>query len=96
MVFLKNIKDEETIRREVGRMERFFYNFKAGEYVKYSVTASIGCAVFPRDADNFEDLYKAADKAVYKAKRRGKNQIALYTEEDAGIDLEAEKRKSRS
>ena len=96
MVFLKNIKDEETIRREVERMERFFHNFKAGEYVKYSVTASIGCAVFPRDADNFEDLYKAADKAVYKAKRRGKNQIALYTEEDAGIDLEAEKRKSRS
>lgn len=96
IIFLKNIKDKETVAREVAQVERLFKDFKAGEYVKYSVTASIGCALYPSDADSFEDLYKAADKALYKAKRRGKNQIALYTEEDASIDLEAEKRKSRS
>ena len=96
MLFLKNIKDNATAERELQRMENFFKDFKAGEYVKYSVTASIGCALYPRDADNFEDLYKAADKALYKAKKRGKNQIALYTEEDASIDLEAEKRKGRT
>lgn len=96
MLFLKNIKDQATVERELERMERFFKDFKAGEYVKYSVTTSIGCALYPRDADNFEDLYKAADKALYKAKKRGKNQIALYTEADASIDLEAEKRKGRT
>lgn len=96
MLFLKNIKDRATVEREMERMEHFFKDFKAGEYVKYSVTASIGCALYPQDADSFEDLYKAADKALYKAKKRGKNQIALYTEADASIDLEAEKRKSRT
>ncbi len=96
MVFLTNIRDGEMVQREMKRLERFFHDFKAGEYVKYSVTASIGCSMYPKDATSFEELYQAADKAVYKAKRRGKNQIALYTEEDASIDLEAEKRKSRS
>lgn len=81
MLFLKNVKDRTTIEREMKRVEHFFKDFKAGEYVKYSVTASIGCALYPRDADNFEDLYKAADKALYKAKKRGKNQIATYSDE---------------
>ncbi len=78
MLFLKNIKDDTTLRHEADRVARFFSNFQAGEYVKYSATASIGGAVFPRDASDFESLYKAADKALYTAKRRGKNQLALY------------------
>lgn len=96
MIFLKDIKDEETIRHAISKMELFFKDFKAGDYVKYSVTASIGCARYPEDASSFEALYRAADQALYKAKNRGKNQIARYTEADAAIDLEAEKKKSRT
>lgn len=95
IIFLQNIKDDSFIVKEAGRVSDFFKNFKAGEYVKYSATASIGCAIFPKNANNFEDLYKAADKALYKAKKRGKNQLAFYSDEDAGIDLEAEKKNSR-
>ncbi len=58
----------------------FFENFQAGGYVKYSATASIGIAVYPREGENFEDLYKSADIALYKAKNRGKNQIAFHDE----------------
>lgn len=93
MIFLKNIKDETIVTKEVNRVVRFFHDLRAGdgEYVKYAVTASIGCAVYPRDADNFEDLYKAADKALYKAKKRGKNQLALYAERpDSTVKKEKE------
>lgn len=79
-LFLCNMKNDDIIRMEAEKVERFFQNFKAGTYTKYSVTASIGVAVFSRDGDNFEDLYKAADNALYVAKKRGKNQLAFYGE----------------
>ncbi|MCH5281454.1 MAG: diguanylate cyclase [Lachnospiraceae bacterium] len=81
IIFLKGVKEDEFVLREAKKVEYFFQHFQAGEgYVKYSATASIGCAVFPRDAADFENLYKCADKALYTAKQRGKNQLAFYKE----------------
>ena len=88
IVFLKNIKDDEIKEREAGRVAAFFKNFKAGEYVKYSVTASIGVAVYSKDGDTFEALYKAADQAVYQAKRHGKNQLAFYKQKLEGEEID--------
>lgn len=78
MVFLKDISNDEDILKEARKVENFFKSFQAGEYVKYKATASIGVAVFPQEGDDFETLYKAADQGVYKAKKRGKNQLAFY------------------
>ncbi len=81
MIFLCNMKEEAIIKKEAKRLENFFRGFQAGSYVKYSATASIGAAVYPKDAQSFEDLYKAADQAMYVAKKKGKNQLAFYGEE---------------
>ena len=78
IIFLRNMRDDTIIENEARKVERFFKNFQAGGYVKYSATASIGAAVYPRDAKTFEGLYKAADQALYVAKKRGKNQLAFY------------------
>lgn len=40
--------------------------------------ASIGIATFPHDGDDTNDLIKAADTAMYAAKKSGKNQYAFY------------------
>lgn len=80
IVFLKNITEAESVRKEAKKVEDFFHDFKAGEYTKYSATASIGVAVFPEEGENFESIYKAADRALYMAKERGKNQLAFYKE----------------
>lgn len=82
MVFLKDVGTDEAILKEARKMETFFKNFQAGEYVKYKATASIGVAVFPQEGNDFETLYKAADQGVYKAKKRGKNQLAFYRERE--------------
>nr|WP_318382643.1 GGDEF domain-containing protein [uncultured Enterobacter sp.] len=41
------------------------------------VTASFGVSLGERDSD-FETLYSAADTALYLAKKRGRNQVALH------------------
>ena len=85
MIFLKDIKDDLIVEREANRLSRFFHEFKAGgDYVKYSATASIGAAIFPDDGKEFKDLYVSADQALYRAKKRGKNQLVFYNEEKYG------------
>lgn len=81
MVFLKDISSEAIIQKEIEKLEDVFRNFETGEYVKYSVTSSIGCALYSKDGKTFEELYKAADSALYMAKKRGKNQVARYERE---------------
>lgn len=83
MVFLKDVTDDVIVEREASRITRFFHDFKAGgDYVKYSATASIGAAIFPDDAKTFKELYVAADQALYRAKKRGKNQLVFYNESE--------------
>lgn len=81
MIFLKGIEEPAAIRKEAKKIENFFKGFQAGEYVKYAATASIGVAIFPQEGADFESLYKAADQGLYKAKKRGKNQLAFYRDE---------------
>ncbi|AHY41475.1 diguanylate cyclase [Stutzerimonas decontaminans] len=40
--------------------------------VSLAVTVSVGAAFFPRHADEFSQLYKAADEALYRAKHQGR------------------------
>jgi|GEM_PF-3581594 len=44
------------------------------------VTASLGCAIYPADATTTENLFKAADLALYESKHNGRNQVHAYTE----------------
>jgi diguanylate cyclase (GGDEF)-like protein len=41
------------------------------------VTISVGCAVFPIDAENPVDMLKAADAALYDVKHRGRDGYAV-------------------
>jgi diguanylate cyclase (GGDEF)-like protein len=42
-----------------------------------TVTASVGVATFPDHAADADNLFRAADQAMYTIKRRGKNAVAL-------------------
>jgi diguanylate cyclase (GGDEF)-like protein len=46
-----------------------------GERVTGNITASMGIASFPEDGGTVEDLISSADKALYRAKRHGRNQV---------------------
>lgn len=42
-----------------------------------NITASIGVAVYPANGKTFNELYKAADKVLYKSKNGGKNRFTI-------------------
>lgn len=45
---------------------------------KLPVTISVGVSSFPEDADTADDLVAKADRALYEAKRQGRNQVVCY------------------
>jgi diguanylate cyclase (GGDEF)-like protein len=47
------------------------------EVFKENVTISIGISTYPDDGSTSKELFESADKALYKAKRAGKDTIAL-------------------
>lgn len=48
------------------------------------ITVSIGFACAPADGIHFETLYNAADRALYTAKRTGKNRVCAYRDCEGG------------
>lgn len=71
LAFCKNIsrKDVAKIAERINR---------GITQKKNSPTISIGLAMVPEDADNFYELYKKADTALYAAKRAGKSNYFFY------------------
>src|SRR5262249_30408484 len=53
-----------------------------------NVTSSIGIASFPEHANTRTELFRAADSALYAAKRAGRNcvKVALTLNEDLDVD----------
>lgn len=47
-------------------------------------TLSIGCAAYPKDADNYGDLFFLADFALYRAKEKGRNRYIIFNKEKHG------------
>jgi GGDEF domain-containing protein len=48
---------------------------------KLGVTVSLGVALYPDHAHNPQDLWRAANQALLRAKRPPKNQVVFYTPE---------------
>lgn len=78
---IRDLKSDDIIIKECEKITNFFNHFQIGDYVKYSATASIGAAVYPRDGKDFEELYKSADTALYEAKKLGKNRLRYRDKE---------------
>ena len=49
------------------------------------VTASLGVAIFPDHAADPESLLRAADKALYDAKGRGRDQVRIFARGTAKV-----------
>jgi len=66
----------ERIRRAV-EISRF--DIRTGDT---NITVSLGVASYPVDGGNLDSILEKADKAMYRAKQRGRNRVIAYTEDE--------------
>ena len=62
----------EALREAVSRMQVMYGGTPLGP-----VTISLGIAMYPQSGQKAEELLQAADKALYEAKREGRNRVCL-------------------
>lgn len=49
-----------------------------------AITLSMGCAAYPKDAENYENLFFLADFALYRAKEKGRDRYIIFDREKHG------------
>ena len=67
----------ERLRKKVET-----HKFNISDKVNLSITISIGVSTYPDTTNKTNDLLEHADKALYEAKRTGRNKVVLYKYDD--------------
>lgn len=80
-IILTQVKDEKDIIRRTERILEKIRQPWVTDNHEFNISASIGIAVFPDNADNFSDLMKYGNMAMYYVKQRGKNDYFFYQDE---------------
>ncbi len=70
--------DSSEIERFCARLFEAFNAPFTARNIHFTLSASIGIVTYPDDARNAEDLIRYADRAMYEAKKMGKNRYACY------------------
>lgn len=81
VVFLKDTNSEEVLYKKADELVRGFRRDFIGETKEFRVSGSIGIAMYPQHGKTFKELFENADKAVYLAKKKGKDMYCLFNEE---------------
>ena len=78
MVFLKNVSNPEVAQRLMGTLNDRIRAINVDEIPEETLSCSIGAAFYPRHGKDFTLLYENADRALYEAKRAGRNCHAVF------------------
>lgn len=80
-IFMKNISSSDAAEKKAEELSKMFAHLFENEKQAVQVTCSIGAALYPEDGRDFNSLYQCADRALYQAKKQGKNRYVLYNSE---------------
>jgi diguanylate cyclase (GGDEF)-like protein/PAS domain S-box-containing protein len=79
-VILPDLKDNHSVEAVAQKMVQALSAPFQLTHEKGYISASIGIALFPDDANTAEDLIKHADQAMYDAKAQGRNGYRYFTQ----------------
>lgn len=78
MVFLKNVGNPEVVQRLMSTLNSRIRAVTVDDLPEETLSCSIGAAFYPRHGKDFTLLYENADRALYEAKRAGRNGHAVF------------------
>jgi hypothetical protein len=81
MVVMRGISDENLLEQRCQQLVQIFGNtFRS---YNLTLTCSVGIAIAPLHGQSYYELFRHADQALYRAKAKGKNCYAIYSQEDS-------------
>jgi diguanylate cyclase (GGDEF)-like protein/PAS domain S-box-containing protein len=81
IVLFDQPKDDDTLIRVLERVQQCIRQPVILGGREYSVSSSMGFAIYPRDGSDAETLLRNADEAMYRAKDKGRDNFQPYSEE---------------
>ena len=78
LVMLKNVQDLEIIAKKAEQISSICREVISKNGKRIEISLSIGICLIPLHGKSFEEIYKKADKALYRAKSIGKNSFVFY------------------
>ena len=79
VVYMKSVPEETWAVQRAAQVVREARRWVGNGTTNIQVTASVGIVMTNAVNRNYDDLYRAADIAMYKAKAEGGNKALLYT-----------------
>ena len=76
MVFIVGALTREAVENKARQMLESVRNITVGN-TDIKITTSIGIAMYPEHGTNYDYLFNAADRALYKVKSRGRDGYAV-------------------
>lgn len=81
LIIMRNIKDQELPLMKADDLRHAIKKVGHEADVQVPLSVSVGVAFYPADGRDEETLLCKADKALYEAKKRGKNNCVIYSAE---------------
>lgn len=79
VIFMCEYGHSNILEKKMCELVKVLQTTCTGVEGDYSISGSVGVAVYPDDGLTYEDLYCNADIALYVAKAKGKNQFCMYS-----------------
>lgn len=80
-IILYNVEDRDDIIRKTEYILKEIRKPWCIDKEEFIISASIGISIFPHNGDNYSDLMRSANMAMYNIKSKGKNGYAFYEAE---------------
>ena len=89
VLFIRNAKDMQSLRICAEKVNQVLKQSYGTGTNSVTISASIGIAVWTTEK-SFEDLYKMADQALYKAKDKGRDRYHIVLKDKDGSIFQIE------